>query len=283
MNPPKEPTQLNRAHWDELASVHGRGTDAYYDIDRLVSGASSLSTAERLGVETAIGEVAGKHVLHLQCHLGMDAVSLARLGAHVTGVDFSAAALARASDIASRCGVQVNFVQADATDLPAVLHDRFDLVYATIGILNWIEDLDAWMHSARSALRTGGRLLLIDVHPLFAMFRSVNPLDADFPYASAGPVSFDEQGSYADKEAVLSSTATVEFAHSLGEVVTAAVRSGLHVEYVEEHLECDFDPRGLLEADPDGLYRLRLGGRPAPILYTVIAAAEPSTEAVAGR
>jgi SAM-dependent methyltransferase len=146
----------------------------------------------------------------------MDAVSLARLGAHVTGVDFSAAALARASDIASRCGVQVDFVQADATDLPAVLHDRFDLVYATIGILNWIEDVDAWMRSVRSVLRKGGRLLLIDVHPLFAMFGSVDPLDADFPYASAGPVSFDEQGSYADREAVLSSTATVEFAHSLG-------------------------------------------------------------------
>ena len=273
MNARQESIEPNRAHWDELASVHGAGVSAYYDIDRLVGGASTLSTAERSGVETAIGEVAGKHVLHLQCHLGMDAVSLARLGAHVTGVDFSAAALARASDIASRCGVQVDFVQADATDLPAVLHDRFDLVYATIGILNWIEDVDAWMRSVRSVLRKGGRLLLIDVHPLFAMFGSVDPLDADFPYASAGPVSFDEQGSYADREAVLSSTATVEFTHSLGEVVTAAIRSGLHVEYVEEHLECDFDPRGLLDAEPDGMYRLRLGGRPAPILYTVITTA----------
>lgn len=264
-------TELNRAHWNELADVHGRGTDAYYDIDRLIAGESSLSRAERDGVDTAIGDLAGKDVLHLQCHLGMDAVSLARLGARVTGADFSAAALARASDIASRCGVQVDFVEADATNLPAELRERFDLVYATIGVLNWIGDVDAWMRSARSVLRTGGRLLLVDVHPLFAMFRTLEPLEADFPYASAGPVRFDEQGSYADKDAVLSSSATVEFAHSLGEVVTAAVGAGLHVEYVQEHLECDFDPRGILAAEPDGAYRMRIGGSPAPILYTVVA------------
>jgi SAM-dependent methyltransferase len=201
----------------------------------------------------------------------MDAVSLARLGARVTGADFSPAALARAGEIASRCGVQIDFVEADATDLPAALHDNFDLVYATIGVLNWIGDVDAWMRSVRSVLRPGGRLLLVDVHPLFAMFRDLQPLEADFPYASAGPVSFDEQGSYADKDAVLSSSATVEFAHSLGEVVTAAVGARLHIEYLQEHLECDFDPRGILEADADGLFRMRLGGRPAPVLYSIVA------------
>ncbi len=264
-------TGLNRAHWNELADVHGRGADAYYDIDRLVAGGSSLSGPEQDGVARAIGDLAGKDVLHLQCHLGMDSVSLARLGARVTGADFSPAALARAREISSRCGVQVAFVEADATNLPAALHERFDLVYATIGVLNWIGDLGAWMRSARSVLRAGGRLLLIDVHPLFAMFRALEPLEADFPYASAGPVSFDEQGSYADKDAVLSSSATVEFAHSLGEVITAAVAAGLNVEYVQEHLECDFDPRGIIAAEPDGLYRMRIGGLPAPVLYTVVA------------
>jgi SAM-dependent methyltransferase len=272
VDPIEKSAELNRAHWNELAHVHGRGTDAYYDIDRLIAGGSSLSRAERDGVDRAVGDLAGKDVLHLQCHLGMDTVSLARLGARVTGADFSPDALGRASEIASRCGVSVDFVEADATDLPAVLQDRFDLVYATIGVLNWIGDVDAWMRSARSALRPGGRLLLVDVHPLFAMFRELDPLEADFPYASAGPVSFDEQGSYADKDAVLSSSATVEFAHSLGEVITAAIGSGLRVEYVHEHLECDFDPRGILAPEHDGLYRLQIGGRPAPILYTMVAA-----------
>jgi SAM-dependent methyltransferase len=264
-------TELNRAHWNELADVHGRGISEYYDVDRLIGGGSTLSRIESDGVDRAVGDLAGKDVLHLQCHLGMDAVSLARLGARVTGADFSPAALARAGEIASRCGVQVDFVEADATDLPAALHDNFDLVYATIGVLNWISDVDAWMRSVRSVLRPGGRLLLVDVHPLFAMFRDLQPLEADFPYASAGPVSFDEQGSYADKDAVLSSSATVEFAHSLGEVVTAAVGARLHIEYLQEHLECDFDPRGILEADADGLFRMRLGGRPAPVLYSIVA------------
>lgn len=271
MSPIEKSTDLNRAHWNELADVHGRGTDAYYDIDRLIAGGSSLSRAERDGLDRATGDLEGKDVLHLQCHLGMDAVSMARLGARVVGADFSPAALARATGIASRCGVEVDFVEADATDLPAALHERFDLVYATIGVLNWIGDVDAWMRSVRSALRPGGRLLLVDIHPLFAMFRALSPLEADFPYASVGPVSFDEQGSYADKDAVLSASATVEFAHSVGEVITAAVESALQIRYAHEHLECDFDPRGILAAEPDGLYRMRIGGRPTPILYTLIA------------
>lgn len=273
MSATQEPAATNRAHWDALAEVHAKGTSSYYDLDALAGGASSLSGIERAGVTRAVGDVAGKDVLHLQCHLGLDAVSLTRLGARVIGVDFSAGALDQARAIAARCGVDVEFVQADATDLPPALHGRFDLVYATIGILTWIEDVDAWMRSVRGALRQGGRLLLVDVHPLFSMFASLDPLEADFPYATAGPVHLDDPGSYADATAAVSATATVEFAHSLGEIVTAAVGAGLQVERVDEHLECEFDPRGALQAEQDGLFRFRLGGLPAPMLYTVIAAA----------
>lgn len=256
----------NRAHWDALAAVHGQ--DAYYDKDALVSGRDSLSEFEA----AAVGDVTGLDVLHLQCHIGFDSISLARRGARVTGVDFSPGSLVAAAELAERAGVAVQWVEAEATALPPSLHGRFDLVYSTIGVLGWIADIEAWMRSAAVALRPGGRLVLVELHPLFLMVGSVEPLVLDFPYAFDGPREFDEDGSYADPEAQVAATKTVEYAHSLGEVVTAAVGAGLRIDALHEHLDADRDGRGgILPRDEDGRRRLRLGGEVLPILYTLIA------------
>jgi SAM-dependent methyltransferase len=223
-------------------------------------------------VRAAVGDVAGLDAMHLQCHIGFDAISLARRGARVTAVDFSPASLAKARTLAERCGVEIELVEADSRSLPASLHDRFDLVYATIGVIYWIDDLDAWMRSARAALRPGGRLVLVEIHPLYCMMDSVDPLTADFPYANDGGRSFDEEGSYADPGASVGATTTVQYGHSLGEVVTAAVGAELRVDALHEHLECEFDPRGdLLTRDSEGRYRLRMTDEPLPVLFTLLA------------
>ena len=262
---------LNRAHWDAMAAVHGEGNDAYYDVEALLSGERGLLRAEDEAVALAVGDVAGRDVLHLQCHLGFDAVTLARRGARVVGADFSPASLAKARAIAARAGVDVAYVEADATALPAELHERFDLVYATVGVHMWIADLDAWMRSAASALRPGGRLVLVEIHPLLNCVGSLDPLVLDFPYADAGPLSFDEPESYAG--VVASAGQTVQHAHALGEIVTAALGAGLRVEALREHLAAEADPRGtFLPRDEDGLHRLRIGGAPLPVLFTLVAA-----------
>jgi SAM-dependent methyltransferase len=266
-------TDVNRAHWDALAAVHGEGRDGYYDVDALVAGRRGLAAAEEEAVALAVGDVAGRDVLHLQCHIGFDAIVLARRGARVTGADFSAAALAKAGAIARRAGVEVEWVEADATALPASLHGRFDLVYATIGVLGWIGDLDAWMGQVHAALRPGGRLVLVEIHPLLNTVASLEPLVLDFPYADTGPLTFDEGGSYADRDAEVASTRTIEHAHSIGETVTAALGAGLRVAALHEHLESDFDPRGdILVREDDGLHRLRLAGTALPVLFTLVAA-----------
>jgi SAM-dependent methyltransferase len=262
--------RLNRAYWDSLAAVHG--DDRYYDDEALVAGADTLRGLEAAGVREAVGAVAGLDVLHVQCHIGHDTISLARRGGRVTGVDFSPASLARARELARRSGVQIDFVEADSTALPVELHNRFDLAYATMGVICWIGDIEAWMRSIAAALRPGGRLLLVDLHPLFQMFESVDPLVADFPYGDDGGRTFDEDGSYADPTARLAATASVQYAHSLGEVVTAAVQAGLRVERLEEHTAIDHDPRGdVLTREDDDSYRLRLGGEPVPVAFTLIA------------
>ena len=261
--------ELNRAHWDALAAVHGDGGDAYYDVDALVAGTRGLSRVE----DEAVGDVAGRDVLHLQCHIGFDSVVLARRGARVTGADFSPASLAKARALADRCGVEVAFVEADATNLPPELHGRFDVVYATVGVLCWIGDLDAWFGQVAAALRPGGRLVLVDIHPLANTIGSLDPLVLDFPYGGGAAQVFDEDGSYAAPDARVGATRTVEFPHSLGEIVTAALGAGLRVEALREHLEADFDPRGsFLRRDAGGLYRLEVAGTRLPVLFTLVAA-----------
>ncbi len=113
-----EVVAVNRARWDAMAALHGEGRDHYYDVDALEAGKDSLVDVE----QAAVGDVAGLDVLHVQCHLGFDAVSLARRGARVTGVDFSPAALAKGRAIAARAGVEVEYVEADALARPPAQH-----------------------------------------------------------------------------------------------------------------------------------------------------------------
>lgn len=260
-----DPVELNRAHWDVMADAHGKpGT--YYDLDALIAGRDSITDSE----EPALGDVSGLDVIHIQCHIGFDTISLARRGARMTGADFSPRSLAKARELAVRCGVEVEWVEANSMALPAQLADRFDLAYASYGVTGWIGDLAAWMRSAFGTLRPGGRLVLHDIHPLFGMIESVDPLVVDFPYAYDGPRSWTGSGTYADPDTQTPSTEIVEYGYSLGETVNAAIAAGFRIEGLDEHLDCPFDPRGdVMTREEDGRYRIRLGGEALPVLYTL--------------
>jgi SAM-dependent methyltransferase len=268
-----DPLELNRAHWDALAAVHGQ--DAYYDSDGLIAGRTGLREAEASALAEAMPDLRGRDVVHIQCHIGFDTIVLARRGARVTGVDFSRASLDKAEDLARRCGVDVEWVQADAAALPSSLNGRFDMAYATIGAICWIEDIGAWMRCAAATLRPGGRLVIVEIHPLYAMVEAAGePLRLDFPYAFDGPRRFDAPGSYADANASVQATAEIVYAHSLGEVVNAAIAAGLRIDALHEHTEADVDPRGdVLTRGEDGRYRLEVTGERLPVLFTLIAAA----------
>jgi SAM-dependent methyltransferase len=232
-----------------------------------------LREAEAAAVVEAIPDLRGHGVVHIQCHIGFDTIALARRGARVTGVDFSRAALAKAADLAERCGVDIEWVQADAAALPESVHGRFDLAYATIGAICWIEDIGAWMRCAAATLRPGGRLVLVEIHPLYQMVKAAGePLRLDFPYAFDGPRRFDEPGSYADPDASVHATAEVVYAHSLGEVINAAIAAGLRIDALHEHMDTDHDPRNLLiRGEEDARYRLEVSGERLPVLFTLIA------------
>lgn len=260
--------ELNRARWDCLAEVHGQ--DDYYDTAAVIAGQDTLTLEEAEVVRAAVGDVAGLNVLHVQCHIGFDSISLARRGANVTGAGFSASSLAKARRLADQCGVHVEWIEADSTELPAQLAGSFDLAYATAGVICWIEDMVAWMRSVYSTLRPGGRLVLLDFHPLSAMIDSVEPLAFGMPYANDGGHFFEEPGSYAAPNTPLEHEAMVQYSHSLGEVVTAAASVGFVVDELVERTDVSARfSRGVASQDPDRRWRLRLAGEPLPLVFAL--------------
>ncbi len=270
----------NLGHWEDLAAFHGTGDDSYYDIPALVRGDLTLRGLEADAVEAATDGrgVKGLDVAHVQSHIGIDSVHLARLGARVTSFDFSPTALMRLRELAELCGVDVRTVVADSQDLGSTAHakshGRFDLVYATVGVISWIANLEAWMQGTAALLRPGGRLVLVELHPLLCMPETLEPLVLDFPYAHDGVRHYEGTGSYANPDADLTWSID-QYGWSLGETVNAAIAAGMSIVRLDEHTESPFDPRGsLLTRDGDGQFRLRIGagpGEPLPILFTLIA------------
>jgi len=259
--------ELNRASWDLLAAAHGQ--DAYYDTDALIAGGSSFIEEEEAALAASLGaNLAGQRVLHVQCHLGFDTITFARRGAYTTGVDFSPVALDRARSIAVRCGVEVEWVCADATELPPSLNGRFDLAWATIGVLCWIADLPAWMRSVARALAAGGHLVLIDGHPLAQMLET-DPLRVVQPYRG-GARNVSEVG--CDYATPTRTGPQVEFSYCLGDIVSAAADAGLRVTRLVEHTEISRDLcDDRLTRENDGRYRRRADGHPLPVLFTLLA------------
>ncbi len=267
-------------NWEQLAALHGGPGDRYYRLDVLREGGTLMGTEEREVLNRACDfqGLHGRDVAHLQSHIGCDAITMAREGARVTAIDFSKTALTRAEALAHECGVDLTCVEADSRNLPLSLSESFDIVYATIGVLCWIDDVDAWMKGVARILRPGGRLVLVDLHPLYQMIDSASPLVMSFPYNCDGLREYETSGSYADRDLPVTSV-THQFAHGLAEIVMSAVRNGLAIVDFAELTSMSFDPGGsFLTEGPDGRFQLRLGGevdgQPSealPILFSLIA------------
>ena len=188
--------------------------------------------AGQLGIPTPIRErlpdVAGKHVLHLQCGTGESTAQLSQLGALVTGVDISGEAIAIAHERAPSAA----FVQADVEELPLQLErGRFDLVYTGGGIFHWLHDLDRWARGIARALKPGALLVAYDDHPVAACVDRTSHWREDYfddrPIVDVGWRHFELPGEPAREE-------KYERFWRLGEIVTAIAGAGLVVHSLEE-------------------------------------------------
>lgn len=192
--PVEDYRELNRANWDERAAPHAASPG--YEVDRFASDPAFLSKVVRFDLPL-LGDIAGLRGVHLQCHIGTDTVSLARLGADMTGLDFSPASLAQARQVAGLAGADVRFAEAEVYDAVTVLGAQsFDLVYTGIGALGWLPDIRRWAGVVAGLLRPGGRLFIREGHPMLWALddaRDDGLLVVDYPYFEREePIVIDE-------------------------------------------------------------------------------------------
>jgi len=270
--------ELNRASWDERAPAHAASRD--YAVDQFASDPGHLSEVVRFDLPL-LGDIGGLRCVHLQCHIGTDTVSLARLGADMTGLDFSPASLAQARRIARLAGADVRFVEAAVYDAPGALGpELFDLVYTGIGALCWLPDIARWARVVAGLLRPDGRLFIREGHPVLWALDDPRPdglLAVEYPYFEREePMVFDEGGTYVETDAVFTHNRTHEWNHGLGEIVTALVAAGMDLTGLVEHDSVPWDALpGQME--PVGGGEGRLADRPwrLPHTYTLQAIRRP--------
>ncbi|MFN8615945.1 MAG: class I SAM-dependent methyltransferase [Dehalococcoidia bacterium] len=225
----------NRARWDESVAIHVASKG--YDLEGFLRGEKSLYPLET----EEVGDVAGKSLLHLQCHFGMDTLSWARLGATVTGLDFSGPAVNQARELAAQIGVNdATFLEANVYDARQVIAGTFDVVYTGIGALCWLHDIKAWARVAASLLKPGGFLYVYEGHPMLWSLDYEVPdhkLVISEPYfETQQPSEFDSEFTYVDGPA-LEAQKTYEWNHGLGEILTALIEAGLRLDFLHEHRE----------------------------------------------
>ena len=264
----------NLRNWEERVAVHARSRS--YDLAGLAADPARLSDVVARDRER-LGDLRGLDVVHLQCHIGTDTLSLHRLGAgSTTGIDFSPAALAVARNLANAAGGEITYVESEVYDAPIALGAvRFDLLYTGTGALNWLPDIRGWARIVAALLRPGGTLHLHEGHPvLWALDhqRTDDLLSLRFPYfETAAPMIANEPGTYTDGDASgITHTTTAEWNHGLGEIVQAVIDAGLVVTMLTELTYCDWLALpAVMEETGDGAARLRVGPERLPLTYTL--------------
>ncbi|MGH3640793.1 MAG: class I SAM-dependent methyltransferase [Mycobacterium sp.] len=263
---------LNLANWEARVPLHLR--PGGYDLDSF-DDPQHLSGVVRYDLPR-LGDIAGLDVVHLQCHIGTDTVSLARLGPRsVTGLDFSPSAIAAATTLATHAAPHVRFVESDVYDATMVLGaGSCDLVYTGIGAVCWLPDIRRWAEVVADLLRPGGRLFMREGHPMLDTLSDTRPDDllvVHYPYFETAGTTFTETRTYGG-EGTVSAPQGVSFNHGLGEVFTALTNAGLTVTTLDEHREVPWNALGeaMVESTEfDGEYVLAQNPERLPLTYTI--------------
>jgi SAM-dependent methyltransferase len=226
--------ELNRLNWDERATIHARDTTGGYMLDRFRAGEDALHSIEA----AELGDIAGKSVLHLQCHIGRDTLCLVRRGAIATGLDFSSAALDVARRLTAETGLSATFVQGAVDRAPELTPGPFDLVFTTWGTIAWLPDVYVWAKVIASVLRPGGELYFADAHPGFLVFEESEgrlALTYDFQTPADRPLEFTEATTYTGDPQIMVHQATRNWIHSLSSILDALISAGMNLTMFHEH------------------------------------------------
>ncbi|MGW2489340.1 class I SAM-dependent methyltransferase [Streptomyces sp. NPDC001606] len=260
----------NRAMWDERVPVHVAGE--YYDLDGFRARRDVLRDFET----AEVGDVTGKTLLHLQCHIGLDTLSWAHRGAaRVVGLDFSGPAVAVGRSLAAEFGYgpeRAAFVTSDVYDAAAAVPEpSYDIVYTGLGALCWLPDIRRWAETAASLVAPGGFLYLAEFHPITESLDDATGSRIVRDYFSRDAQVYDEPGTYADRSAATVHNRSVEWQHTLGDVVSALAAAGLRIEFLHEHPVSVFQRFENFEVR-DGFHRFPADRPEIPLMYSLRAA-----------
>lgn len=258
----------NRASWNERAGIHLADETGFYEIDAFRAGKSSLHAIEA----QEIGDVRAKRLAHLQCHIGLDTLSLARMGAEVTGLDFSSSALEGARKLAAETGLPAAFVEGNVYDARELLTGQFDIVYVTWGAINWLPDIDRWAKVVASLLAPGGFLYLAESHPFALVFEEVDGrLEPTYAWRTPKdqPIVSETPTTYTGATTPLVNRRTHEWMHPLSDIVGAVVGAGLRIDVLHEHELLPWPLFPMMQPVGGKLYRLPDGMPRFPLAFSL--------------
>ena len=213
--------KVNKELWNGKTPHHVKSS--FYNMAPFLAGATSLNDIE-LGL---LGDVKGKTILHLQCHFGKDSLSLARMGAKVTGIDFSEEAIAKARELNTELGLDAEFICSDVYSLGDVLTRQFDIIYTSYGVICWLPDMGKWAGIVRQFLKPGGHFVFVEFHPAVWMFDDEYKF-VKYGYFNGGPIIETPAGTYADFNASIQ-LQEITWNHHLGEVLGALLDQQLQL------------------------------------------------------
>lgn len=257
---------VNKNSWNNRVQSHLNSE--FYNVQEFLQGKSSLNKIE----VDLLGNVQDKSILHLQCHFGQDSISLARMGANVTGVDFSEKAIEAAKELAVQAKSTAEFICSDIYKLPEHLNRQFDIVFTSYGTIGWLPDLNKWAAIVARYLKPGGKFVFVEFHPVVWMF------DNDFEnihcnYFKSSPIIETELGTYADKKSEASHK-SITWNHSLGDVMSSLLDEKLRLESFQEFDYSPYDCFNKTEEFSPGKFRIKHLENKIPMVYALVARKE---------
>ena len=253
----------NRNAWNKRSELHINSD--FYDVEGFLKGKSSLNSIEL----ELLGDLKGKSVLHLQCHFGQDSISLARLGAEVTGVDLSDKAIELANELAEKDQSSARFICSDIYELAEHLDEKFDIVFTSYGTIGWLPDLEKWAGLIRYFLKPNGKFVFVEFHPFVWMYDE-NFEKIDYNYFKDEAIIETKEHSYTDGK--LKETITdVSWNHSLSEVFKSLIDNDLKIDSFHEY---DYSPYDIFKGGEEfekGKFRVRKWGNKLPLVYAITA------------
>lgn len=247
-------TKANLDWWNEAATIHSQG--GAYNVTSFKAGKNRL---HRLELEE-VGDVKGKKLLHLQCHFGLDTLSWARLGAQVTGIDFSDKAIAIAQNLSRELHLDATFICTELYKLPDVLDaaGAFDIVFTSYGVIGWLPDLQPWGRIIGHYLKPEGFFYIAEGHPFMWTFdEKTTDLKIQYPYFSNEPIKDESEGTYAEKSAKLVHTINYGWNHTFSEIFNSLISAGLTINFLHEHSFCAWECFTDMEESEDRFLRFK--------------------------